>query len=107
MTAGERLELGRRLARNKKLGELARMVGRFKQDARAIRKRTLERGVAEAYDIERGADLGRMIPSELVAMHHPILRHDFHRRLLEGRSSNTACATTSRSIRDRWSYAST
>jgi uncharacterized protein with von Willebrand factor type A (vWA) domain len=84
MPAGERLELGRRLARNKKLGELARMVGRFKQDARAIRKRTLERGVAEAYDVERGADLGRMIPSELVAMHHPILRHDFHRRLLEG-----------------------
>ncbi len=84
MPAGERLELGRRLARNKKLGELARMVGRFKQDARALRKRTLERGVAEAYDIERGSDLGRMIPSELVAMHHPILRHDFHRRLLEG-----------------------
>jgi len=84
MPAGERLELGRRLARNKKLGELARMVGRFKQDARALRKRTLERGVAEAYDIERGADLGRMIPSELVAMHHPALRHDFHRRLLEG-----------------------
>ncbi len=84
MSAGERLELGRRLARNKKLGELARMVGRFKQDARALRKRTLERGVAEAYDVERGSDLGRMIPSELVAMHHPILRHDFHRRLLEG-----------------------
>ncbi|HLX37754.1 MAG TPA: VWA domain-containing protein, partial [Candidatus Binataceae bacterium] len=84
MPAGERLELGRRLARNKKLGELARMVGRFKQDARALRKRTLDRGVAEAYDIERGADLGRMIPSELVAMHHHALRHDFHRRLLEG-----------------------
>ena len=84
VSAGERLELGRRLARNKKLGELARMVGRFKQDARALKRRTLERGVAEAYDVERGADLGRMIPSELVAMHHPILRHDFHRRLLEG-----------------------
>ena len=84
MPAGERLELGRRLARNKKLGELARMVGRFKQDARALRKRTLDRGVAEAYDIERGADLGRMIPSELVAMHHHALRHDFRRRLLEG-----------------------
>src|SRR3984893_11427737 len=84
VAAGARLELGRRLARNKKLGELARMVGRFKQDARALKRKTLERGVAEAYDVERGADLGRMIPSELVAMHHPILRHDFHRRLLEG-----------------------
>jgi uncharacterized protein with von Willebrand factor type A (vWA) domain len=84
LSAGERLELGRRLARNRKLGELARLVGRFKQDARALRRKTLDRGVAEAYDIERGADLGRLIPSELLALHHPQLRADFQRRLLEG-----------------------
>ncbi len=84
LSAGERLELGRRLARNRKLGELARLVGRFKQDARALRRKTLDRGVTEAYDIERGADLGRLIPSELLALHHPQLRADFHRRLLEG-----------------------
>jgi uncharacterized protein with von Willebrand factor type A (vWA) domain len=84
MNAGERLELGRHLARSRKLGELARLVGRMKQDARALRRKTLDRGSSEAYDIERGADLGRIIPSELVAMHHPVLKHDFHRRLLEG-----------------------
>jgi uncharacterized protein with von Willebrand factor type A (vWA) domain len=84
LSAGERLELGRRLARNRKLGELARLVGRFKQDARALRRKTLDTGVAEAYDIERGADLGRLIPSELLALHHPQLRADFQRRLLEG-----------------------
>ncbi|HXW84158.1 MAG TPA: VWA domain-containing protein [Candidatus Binataceae bacterium] len=84
MNAGERLELGRRLAANRKLGELARMVGRMKQDARALRHRTLERGVAEAYDVERGSELARLIPSELLAMHHPGLRPDFNRRLLEG-----------------------
>ena len=84
VAAGARLELGRRLARNKKLGELARMVGRFKQDARALKRKTLERGVAEAYDIELGAELGRLIPAELVAMHHPVLKRDFHRRVLEG-----------------------
>jgi uncharacterized protein with von Willebrand factor type A (vWA) domain len=84
MSAGERLELGRRLARNRNLGELARLVGRFKQDARALRRKTLDRGVTEAYDVERGADLGRLIPSELLALHHPQLRADFHRRLLEG-----------------------
>ena len=84
LAAGERLELGRRLARNRKLGELARLVGRFKQDARALRRKTLDRGVAEAYDVERGADLGRLIPSELLALHHPQLRADFQRRLLEG-----------------------
>jgi uncharacterized protein with von Willebrand factor type A (vWA) domain len=83
LPAGERLELGRRLARNKKLGELARLVGRFKQDARALRRRTLDRGVAEAYDIERGSELGRLIPAELIALHHPGLRADFMRRLLE------------------------
>jgi uncharacterized protein with von Willebrand factor type A (vWA) domain len=84
LSAGARLELGRRLARNRKLGDLARLVGRFKQDARALRHHTLDRGVAEAYDIERGADLGRLIPSELLALHHPGLHADFHRRLLEG-----------------------
>ncbi len=84
MPAGERLELGRRLARNKKLGELARLVGRFKQNARALRRRTLDRGVAEAYDIERGSELGHLIPAELIALHHPGLRADFMRRLLEG-----------------------
>jgi uncharacterized protein with von Willebrand factor type A (vWA) domain len=84
MNAGQRLELGRHLARSRKLGELARLVGRMKQDARALRRKTLDRGVSEAYDIERGSDLGRIIPSELVAMHHPVLVRDFHRRLLEG-----------------------
>lgn len=84
VSAGERLELGRRLARNRKLGELARLVGRFKQDARALKHRTFERGVAETYDVERGSELGRMVPSELVAMHHPALGRDFRRRLLEG-----------------------
>ncbi len=84
VASGARFELGRRLARNKKLGELARMVGRFKQDARALKRKTLERGVAEAYDIELGSELGRLIPAELLAMHHPILKRDFHRRVLEG-----------------------
>ncbi|MGH7949684.1 MAG: vWA domain-containing protein, partial [Candidatus Binataceae bacterium] len=84
LPAGERLELGKRLARNRKLGELARLVGRFKQDARALRRRTLDRGVSEAYDIERGSEIGRLIPAELVSMHHAVLRRDFGRRLLEG-----------------------
>ncbi|MGH7932452.1 MAG: vWA domain-containing protein [Candidatus Binataceae bacterium] len=84
LSAGERLELGRRLARNRKIGELARLVGRFKQDARALRRKTLDRGVAEAYDIERGSDLGRLIPAELLALHHPALTLDFRRRILEG-----------------------
>ena len=49
-----------------------------------MRRRTLDRGVAESYDVERGSEIGRLIPAELVAMHHPALRRDFGRRLLEG-----------------------
>lgn len=84
LSAGERIELGRRLARNKKIAELARLVGRFKQDAQALRRKTVERGEAEVYDIERGTELGRLIPAELLALHHPGLYRDFKRRLLEG-----------------------
>ena len=84
LSAGERLELGRRLARNRKIAELARMVGRFKQDALALRRKNLDRGQSEVYDIERGAELARLIPAELIAVHHPVLYRDFKRRLLEG-----------------------
>lgn len=84
MAASERLELGKRLARNRRIGELARLVGRLKQEARALRRRTLDRGVAETYDVERGGEVGRLIPSELVALGHPALARDFRRRLLEG-----------------------
>ncbi len=84
LSAAERLELGRRLARNPKLGELARLVGRFKQVARAVRRHSLDRGAAEVYDITRGADVGRLIPAELLALGNPQLRGEFKRRLLEG-----------------------
>jgi uncharacterized protein with von Willebrand factor type A (vWA) domain len=84
LSAGERLELGRRLARNKKIGELARMVGRFKQEARALRRKAIERGATEAYDVERGSEIGRLIPAELLALHDHRLVRDFRRRLLEG-----------------------
>jgi uncharacterized protein with von Willebrand factor type A (vWA) domain len=84
LSAGERLELGRRLAKNRKIGELARLVGRFKQDALALRRKIVERGQSEVLDIERGADLGRLIPAELIALHQPELYRDFKRRLLEG-----------------------
>jgi len=83
LSAGERLELGRRLARNRKIAELARMVGRFKQDALALRRKNLDRGQNELYDVERGSELARLIPAELMALHHPILYRDFKRRLLE------------------------
>jgi len=50
----------------------------------ALRRKNLDRGQSEVYDIERGAELARLIPAELIAVHHPVLYRDFKRRLLEG-----------------------
>ena len=82
---GRQLELGRRLATNPKLRKLAALVGRMRQQALALRKKTLERPSEEVFEVRPGNDLERLLPPELLALHHPLLRRDFARRLLEGK----------------------
>src|SRR5262245_22857495 len=79
------LELGRRLATNPKLRKLAALVGRMREQALALRRRSFERPSEEVFDVRLGRDLERLLPPELLALHHPLLRRDFARRLLEGR----------------------
>ena len=80
---GQKLELGRRLAGNEKLKKLARMVGRMKFHALALRKRVFERSNEELLEVEQGDALHRLLPHELLSLHHPILRKDFYRRFLD------------------------
>ena len=80
---GQKLELGRRLAGNEKLKKLARMVGRMKLHALALRKKVFERSNEELLELEQGDALHRMLPHELRSLHHPILRKDFYRRFLD------------------------
>jgi uncharacterized protein with von Willebrand factor type A (vWA) domain len=80
---GQKLELGRRLAGNEKLKKLARMVGRMKFHALALRKKVFERSSEELLEIEQGDALHRLLPHELLSLHHPILRKDFYRRFLD------------------------
>jgi len=80
---GHKLELGRRLAGNEKLKKLARMVGRMKFHALALRKKVFERSSEEILEIEMGDALHRLLPHELLTLSHPILRKDFQRRLLD------------------------
>jgi uncharacterized protein with von Willebrand factor type A (vWA) domain len=80
---GQKLELGKRLAGNEKLKKLARMVGRMKFHAMALRKKVFERSSEEVLEVERGDSLHRLLPHEMVTLHHPILRKDFHRRFLD------------------------
>lgn len=82
---GRTLELGRRLARNPKLRKLAALVGRMRAQAMALRRRSLERPSDEVHAITLAGDLDRLLPPELLALRHPVLRRDFARRLVEGR----------------------
>jgi uncharacterized protein with von Willebrand factor type A (vWA) domain len=80
---GQKLELGRRLAGNEKLKKLARMVGRMKLHALALRKKVFERSNEELLEVEQGDALHRLLPNELLSLHHPVLRKDFYRRFLD------------------------
>jgi uncharacterized protein with von Willebrand factor type A (vWA) domain len=80
---GQKLELGRRLAGNEKLKKLARMVGRMQFHAMALRKKIFERSSEEVLEVERGDSIHRLLPHELMTLHHPVLRKDFYRRYLD------------------------
>ena len=80
---GEKLELGRRLAGNDKMKKLARMVGRMKLQALALRKKVFERSNEEVLEVERGDSIHRLLPHEMLNLHHPVLRKDFYRRFLD------------------------
>lgn len=81
--AGQKLELGKRLAGNEKLKKLARMVGRMKLHAMALRKKVFERSSEEILEVERGDSISRLLPHEMLTLHHPVLRKDFYRRYLD------------------------
>ncbi|MBI3250195.1 MAG: VWA domain-containing protein [Deltaproteobacteria bacterium] len=80
---GRQIELGKHLAGNDKLKKLAHMVGRMKEHALALRRKIFERADEELFAVGVGAEVSRLLPHELMALHHPILRKDFTRRFIE------------------------
>ena len=81
---GRQIELGKHLAGNDKLKKLAQMVGRMKQHALALRRKIFERTNEELFEVGLGNEVSRLLPHELVTLHHPVLRKDFTRRFVEG-----------------------
>lgn len=80
---GRQIELGKHLAGNDKLKTLARMVGRMKDHALALRRKIFERRSEELFEASLGSEISRLLPHELVSFHHPVLRKDFTRRFLD------------------------
>jgi len=82
-SAGAQIELGKKLADNTKLKKLAKMVGRMRTQALALRQKLFERSNEEMYEVGLGAEISRLLPQELLALRHPLLRRDFARRFLD------------------------
>jgi Mg-chelatase subunit ChlD len=83
--ASRRLELGRRLLESRKLQLLARLLGAFRDVAFEARRKRVSRAPQELHQVRMGADVGRLLPSELLGLSRERrgLRLDFLRRLLE------------------------
>ncbi|MBI3784603.1 MAG: hypothetical protein HY270_14510, partial [Deltaproteobacteria bacterium] len=82
-SAGAQIELGKKLADNAKLKKLAQMVGRMRTQALTLRQKLFERSNEEMYEVGLGDELSRLLPQELLALRHPLLRRDFNRRFLD------------------------
>lgn len=85
LSVNQRLVLAKKLKSSEKLKKLAKMVGKFKRLALAQQKRRVQHNYEEVYDIMLGNEISHLVPSELLSLHHPILKKDFRRRFLEGK----------------------
>jgi len=77
------VQLARRLRSDHRLKRIALLAGRFKRIAVSKRRQRVRHGADEISDVEQGADVGRLIPAELVKLAHPRLRLILRRDLLE------------------------
>lgn len=82
---GEKLDLAAKLYKNEKLRKLSRIVGGLREEMLSARRKVWAKRGSEVFDITSGDDIGRIIPAELLSLGHELLRHDFHKRFLEGR----------------------
>jgi uncharacterized protein with von Willebrand factor type A (vWA) domain len=77
--------LAQRLKRDDRLARIALLAGKFKRIAAAKQKAKVRHGADEVSDVEFGANLSRLLPSELGKLTHPLLRRAFLASLVEGR----------------------
>lgn len=82
MTTSDRFKLANRLRRDEKLRQIAELAGRMKNIALDKQRHKVEQQ-GEIANIELGDNLGRLLPSELVQLSHPLLKKDFARRFIE------------------------
>lgn len=84
--AKERLELGERLAKSKKLQMIAKLTGAFREVAFEARRKRVARAPQELHEVQAGRDLEHLLPAELLGLRRQprALHLDFLRRYAEG-----------------------
>lgn len=80
---GDRLKLVDRLTGNRRLKQVADLVGRFRNLARGKQRDKIKRNRDEIHSIKTGADLEHVLPQELASLRHPTLKLDFYRKYSE------------------------
>lgn len=83
LSPADRLQLAQALKSQTKLQDLVRLLGRMTPLVRQAWMTRSTHGQDEVVNIELGQDLTRLVPTELIALQHPLLRRDFRRRFTE------------------------
>ncbi len=79
----EKMELLKRLRDSDKLKRIAKLAGRFKRIASQRQREKVKKGMDEIFDLTLGDELGRLIPSELMKLRHPVLKNLFFKDFVE------------------------
>jgi len=75
-----------RLGGSHRLKRICELAGRLERIAASKARSRVKPGVGEIHGIDMGADLSRLLPSELVSLRHPRLRLALLSRLLQRRA---------------------
>jgi uncharacterized protein with von Willebrand factor type A (vWA) domain len=79
----EKMSLLNRLKNSPKLKEIAKLAGRFRNLAIRKEKEKVKQGFHEVYDITRGDNITRALPSEYMKLAKPALRLQFLKELAD------------------------
>lgn len=83
LSADKRLDLAKKIKDRPKLKRLSQLVGPMKRVMFGEIRKKAEHARDEVFNVEKGDDVGRLVPQELVYLHHPKLKKLFYRNLAD------------------------
>lgn len=81
----EKLRRAEFIKSSRKMKELSKLVGRFKRLAISTQKTKVKQTPTEVFDVKVGQDLDKVLPSEILALSHPLMKYEFYERWAGGK----------------------